>query len=303
MTGFIDGSLGSWQFVQAGDLVFLTVSFVAGAYVVCAAIEAGVHFASSSTDRWGFYADYANYSTMGTLLYLWEASLIVAWNVWAFFYVILAIVFAADVWGQLDRRHIENQKTIGFETPFEWTYAIKAQSLLMVLSLVMVITGFSLGDTADELIGWVSRYSDDTDNKAKDSDYDTTATHDILLHMTIASFSYLLFFLMTLAGYIWAWSFLNIENAGADLECEINPNNDYSALPAIVANITSYETCLENVDAIFDVGDQDNDNYISMCEDANFQHFAGQEWEFAKKFAGAYTREYAKIVCNGRFRY
>lgn len=173
----------------------------------------------------------------------------------------------------------------------------------MVLSLVMLITGFSLGDVADELIGWIVRYSDDTKTKAKDSDYDTTATNDILLHMTIASLSYLLFFFMTLGGYVWAWVFLNIENAGADLECEINPNYDYSALGPIVANINSYETCLENIDAIFDVADQNNDNYIDMCEDANFQYSAGQDFEFAKKFAGAYTREYAKIVCNGRFRF
>lgn len=108
-SGFIDGSLGSWQFVQWGDLMFLTISFVAAAYVVCAAIEASVHFANSGTDKWGFYADYANWSSMGTLIYLWESLLVVAWNWWAFLYLILAVIFAADVWGQLERRHIENQ--------------------------------------------------------------------------------------------------------------------------------------------------------------------------------------------------
>jgi hypothetical protein len=60
-------------------LIFLVVSFVSAAYVICASIEASVHFANSASDKWGFYADYANYSTMGTLLYLWESALVVSW--------------------------------------------------------------------------------------------------------------------------------------------------------------------------------------------------------------------------------
>lgn len=176
----------------------------------------------------------------------------------------------------------------------------------MLLTTVVIISGFSLGDVANELITWVDQYNDQNNDKATDSgDSGYAAAHqqDILLHMTTATFGYLLFFWMTLSGFIWSWSFLKIENAGDDLVCEQDPSYDYSALPGIVANITSYETCLENIDAIFDTADQNNDNYISKCEDANFQAFAGQDFEFAKKFAGAYTREYSRIVCNGRFRY
>lgn len=107
---------------------------------------------------------------------------------------------------------------------------------------------------------------------------------------------------MTIGGYIWAWSFLNIRDAGADFECEIKPQ-DYSALPGVVANITSRETCLENVDKLFDIADLNGDNYISRCEDANFQAAQGQDPDFARKFSTAFTRDFVRIVCDGQFRF
>ena len=55
--------------------------------------------------------------------------------------------------------------------------------------------------------------------------------------MGIATGAYWLFFWMTMGGYIWAWNFLDIRDAGADFECEIKAQ-DYSALPGVVANIT-----------------------------------------------------------------
>ena len=92
MNGFIEGSLGSWQFVQAGDLIFLIASFVSAACVILAAVDAGIQL-----DR-AFYSTYANKSSTGNLIYLWEVILIIAWEFWAFFYLILALVFASNVW-------------------------------------------------------------------------------------------------------------------------------------------------------------------------------------------------------------
>jgi len=93
----------------------------------------------------------------------------------------------------------------------------------MLLTTVVIISGFSLGDVANELITWVDQYNDKNNDKATDSgDEPYAAAHqqDILLHMTTATFGYLLFFWMTLSGFIWSWSFLKIENAGDDLVCE-----------------------------------------------------------------------------------
>ena len=171
----------------------------------------------------------------------------------------------------------------------------------------MIIAGFSLGDIADELINWINKYQDDTDVKPVDSGtsgYAESAQQDILLHMVTATLGYLMFFWMTLGAYIWAWSFLKVENAGDDLVCEIDNRNDYSGIPAIVGNIVDKASCLENVQRIFTIGDVNGDGILDRCEDMNFQYFAGQEIEFARKFAGAYTRQSVSIVCEtGRFRY
>ena len=173
----------------------------------------------------------------------------------------------------------------------------------MVLSLVMLITGFSLGDLAEELISWIDNYVD-YGNKGDVRDITEADQHlnDIMLHMAIATLTYFLFFSMTVGGYIWAWVFLDIKDAGDDFECEIKPQ-DYSALPGIVANINSKATCLENIDKLFDIADLNGDNYISRCEDANFQAAQGQDEDFARKFSTAFTRDYVRIVCDGQFRF
>jgi hypothetical protein len=206
------------------------------------------------------------------LLYLWETLLVIAWISGAALLLLLSTLFAMDVWTQLEDRHTEVLSTVGFETPFMWTHAIKANAILMLLGTIMVIGGFSLGDVANEMINWVNEYEDEDNQKAydsSDSGYATAHQQDILLHMVTATSGYLLFLNITIGAYIWSWSFLSIRDAGADFECEIKPQ-DYSALPGVVSQITSKETCLEQIDALFDIADLNGDNYIDRCEDANF---------------------------------
>ena len=73
MNGFITGDLAQWQFVQAGDLMFLTASFIAVSCVVLASIEAS--YSAYQT----FYYLYGNWEPLGGYLYLWEILLIAAW--------------------------------------------------------------------------------------------------------------------------------------------------------------------------------------------------------------------------------
>jgi hypothetical protein len=73
MNGFISGDLAQWQFVQTGDLIFLTTSFVAVACVILASIEA------SYSAYQAYYSDYGAWQPVGGLLYLWEILLIAAW--------------------------------------------------------------------------------------------------------------------------------------------------------------------------------------------------------------------------------
>ena len=296
--GFMTQELGSFEFVQTAAMMMLIMSYAASAYVICATISAGV-----SVSR-GFYHTYAGGSAIGNLLYLFELFLIIGWEFWGFMQVIFATSLASDAWGQLEARRAEAAQTIGFETPLEWTLAIKSSTLLMLVGVMMVVSGFSLGDIADEAITWVAEYDDDTKtegddkNDASNDDPDgTSATQDITLHMVTAVYGMFIFGIMSISSYIFAWNFLNIKDGGSELECQIK-NYDYSAINSVVANISNYETCIENIDALFDIVDVNGDNYISRCEDANFQAGMGQEVGFAIKFSSAFTRQYATVVCN-----
>jgi len=73
LNGFINGELKQFEVVQTAVLVMLVMAYVASAYVICAAVDAGV-----SVSR-GFYSTYGGQSSIGNLLYLFEAFLIVTW--------------------------------------------------------------------------------------------------------------------------------------------------------------------------------------------------------------------------------
>ena len=64
-------------------------------------------------------------------------------------------MFASDVWQQLDDRLAEAAAdSKGFETKLEWTLAIKTFTILMLLGVIMIITGYSLGEIAPEAINF-----------------------------------------------------------------------------------------------------------------------------------------------------
>lgn len=141
----------------------LTMSYVAAAYVIVKVVE------SSVTISRGFYHNWANYSTLGNNMWAVEIFILMGWLFWAFLMQLLATLLASDVWAQLEARHAEAAQTIGFETPLNWTIAIKTNALLLLVGLMMVVSGFSLGDITDELITWVSYYDDDTNSESTDT--------------------------------------------------------------------------------------------------------------------------------------
>lgn len=73
MKGFIDSDLRQWQFVQTAIIIMLTMSYVASACVIYAAVDAGVNVGR------GLFATYGRKSSIGDLLYLFEAILILGW--------------------------------------------------------------------------------------------------------------------------------------------------------------------------------------------------------------------------------
>lgn len=193
---------------------------------------------------------------------------------------IFATITAASVWGDIDTRIAEaGADSLGFDTPLRWELAIKTHTLLMLVGVIVLVTGFSLGDIADEAITWVSNYDDDTKTEGDDKtdgtvDADgTSAQQDILLHLVTAVYGMFLFGVMSLSSFIFAWSFLKVKTDGEDFECDINAVGDksgYSQLQALFETVNDKQSCLDGVEKVFKVLDLNGDHLLSRCEDTAF---------------------------------
>lgn len=70
---FLTGKLGPAEVIYGADLMSLIMSLAAAAMVVCKSVDTGVSFTR------GLYYNYAGGSSLGNLIYLLEAIVIIAW--------------------------------------------------------------------------------------------------------------------------------------------------------------------------------------------------------------------------------
>ena len=120
----------------------------------------------------------------------------------------------------------------GLETPVEWTLTIKSSMILILIGMMMIITGYSLGEIADDAISWINKYDDNTSLDRSDDTDVTAATYDIAYHMVTAVGGMFMLGIMSISSYIFAWTWLDIKDGNADLECEVT-GADYSAITPI----------------------------------------------------------------------
>lgn len=113
-----------------------------------------------------FYFNYANESTFSNRLGIYELLTVGAFNGWALLVIILSLVSASELWQMTDNRLAEAEaESIGVETPIRLDLAIKTATLCMVLAFGVVVSAYSLGDTANELVSWFDKYDDDTNSE------------------------------------------------------------------------------------------------------------------------------------------
>jgi hypothetical protein len=90
--------------------------------------------------------------------------------------------------------------------------AMKAFTLIMVMAFGTWISAYTLGQTADELIGWFDQYADDTKKEGQDKedfDYDKDGTaiyYDLLYHSITAGYAYIVLSVIMVGG---GWFFNN----------------------------------------------------------------------------------------------
>merc|ERR1712086_1168742 len=200
----MDPAMAQWtpQFLAyAGDLIALVASQLAAAYAGVKSIEAAVHF-----DK-GFYYKYSGASEIGDYLGLWELLSVVLFITWS-----LAISIVGYVEGALLWQRYEAMEAAGETVTIVQGY--KYLALGCVIGIGAWISGLSLGDSAQELLGFFDNYDSKTKSEARDKDsgdYDADGTaieYDLGFHFITLLFSYLTISAIAIGAYVFGFIYL-----------------------------------------------------------------------------------------------
>ena len=212
--GWFNGLFGAEFLVWSGNLMALLVSLVSAAWVAVKAIDASI----SVID--GFAFTYRNDSALGSLMGLWEVGFILLWLGWSLLVTIFSFLVAILVIEQLRFREtaVAAEKLGEFGlvlgTNVTFVQGIKFFTLLSVLALGVWISGWTIADVADELLGWFDKYDTSTDNEGrmKKSPFTEDATgtsiiFDVIFHSVTTLYSVFVLNSIMVGGYIFAFIF------------------------------------------------------------------------------------------------
>lgn len=116
----------------------------------------------------------------------------------------------------------------------------------MIISLGNVITGFTLGDVADELLTWFDEYDNDTKTEGTDKTNGrvdlsgTSAEQDIIQHFVVTIYGFLVLLAISIGGNAFSDSFFaNLFDDGfgvtsASCDVTLADASLYSGLQALV---------------------------------------------------------------------
>lgn len=298
LNGFFMNQLGSDSFVYTVIILHTVATLIAAGYVAYKTVDSGVSFTN------GFYYIYGAKSIVGQLLGLYEVIVIVAFECWSLVLSFFAIFNGMFWWDLLTLRLDEAaEKSRGLENALTWEKAIKASAMLLIITLGNVISGWCLGDTANELVSWFDQYDDDTSQEGRekqnpsnrDSD-GTGAIYDVLYHFGTTFYAYFVFAAISIVGNIIGYIFIGFNDR---FECDVESADidAYQGFYDLAKTMTDRESCYKVIQDIFDIEDINNDSYVSRCEDAKFQFANGSSKEYALKFSSAYTRATFALIC------
>jgi hypothetical protein len=97
----------------------------------------------------------------------------------------------------------------GLETPLGWDMAIKAGTLCLLSGLTVLLSGYSLGEVAKELISFFGEYDDDEKQEATtkvDNDPYVTgsaAQYDLIYHLVTALMGWFVLTTVAVGGEIF----------------------------------------------------------------------------------------------------
>jgi len=181
----------------------------------------------------------------------------------------------------------------------------------MILALGVWISGWTIADTADELLGWFDKYDDTTDNEGskKQSPFKrdaagTAILYDLIFHSVTAVYSLFVLSSIMVGGYIFAFVFAsfggpigNCDVSGAELSTY--SKDGVSFVDGIIPNLNqgTLKECKENMKYMFKKIDVSGDGYIDRCEDAQFLKASGASDDYALNYAGSASLYELQNIC------
>jgi len=192
----------------------LTMCFVSAAYVVSKTVDAAINFTSASIVEYA-HKYRGGSATWGNNLGVFELVGIILFSGWSLVLTLVSLYGAGQLWEMVEMRKVGAETEGKFGEVFDIVQAMKFFTLCMIVGTTTIVGGFSLGDTANELITWFDEYADDTKKEGTDkktpSEVDpdgTAAKYDIIYHYVTLAMGYMLFTVITFGGHAFAMSFM-----------------------------------------------------------------------------------------------
>jgi hypothetical protein len=171
----------------------------------------------------------------------------------------------------------------------------------MILALGVWISGWTIADTADELLGWFDKYDDSTDDEGtqKQSPFTrdaagTSILFDLIFHSVTAVYSLFVLSSIMVGGYVFAFIFASfggpLNNCDlSDVDAATYSKDGVSFVDGIIPNLNqgTLQQCKDNMKLMFKAIDVNNDGYVNQCEDAKFLKAAGAPDDYALMYPGS----------------
>jgi len=225
-----------------------TCSFVASGYVAVKTVDHAVSFTR------GFYYIYGGKSVIANRMFFWEIIVVMLFLSFSAGTTVMTYFMAAELWEMLDVRLAEAAaESIGIETPLDWDKAMKIYVLCMVVALTALVSGYSIGQVADELVAYWDEYDNDVDKEGSSKrtgftdPAGTSAFEDLLMHMATTFYGVGTLATVSLGGAYFAYEFVPrifADNFTCDLQqTKYNMANTYQAAMDVRKAMTDRASC------------------------------------------------------------